>query len=245
MNKLLHASKSNPCPICTKTDWCYELSDTLWCCKRSDSAPPDWMRTTKQDSDGAWYFAIENDDKGDRAAKKEEWERLKAEREAHKREFQHQEFKTQLTAPQRDPLIRALSQELGLSSQHSQMLRERGLTDEQIKAGLFFSIAAWQEVSNRYPLNLPGIKQTKDGKWFVATTKDESTGKYVGGMQSTTRRDGRPLEELGFYNPRTDEVRLDTEAILKRLQQGAQPTDTVRRILEKANVLEQKGIKAT
>ena len=182
MSKLLHASKSNPCPICTKTDWCYELSDTLWCCKRSDSAPPDWVRTTKQDRDGAWYFAIENDDNGDRAAKKEEWERLKAEREANKREFQQQEFKTQLTAPQRDPLIRTLSQELGLSSQHHQMLRERGLTDEQIKAGLFFSIASWQEVSNRYPLNLPGIKQTKDGKRFVATTKDESTGKYVGGI---------------------------------------------------------------
>jgi small subunit ribosomal protein S16 len=63
-------------------------------------------------------------------------------------------------------------------------------------------------------------------------------------MQSTTRRDGRPLEELGFYNPRTDEVRLDTEAILKRLQQGAQPTETVRRILEKANVIEQSGKKA-
>ena len=58
--------------------------------------------------------------------------------------------------------------------------------------------------------------------------------------QSTTRRDGRPLEELGFYNPRTDEVRLDTEGILKRLSQGAQPTETVRRILEKANVIEQK-----
>ena len=183
MDKLLHASKSNPCPICSKTDWCYELSDALWCCKRSDSAPPDWIRTTKQDKDGAWYFAVENDDNGDdRAAKKEEWERLKAEREANKREFQHQEFKTQLTAEQRDPLIRALSQELGLSSQHRQMLRERGLTDAQIKAGLFFSLEQWQEVSNRYPLNLPGIKQTKDGKRFVATTKDESTGKYVGGI---------------------------------------------------------------
>jgi small subunit ribosomal protein S16 len=56
--------------------------------------------------------------------------------------------------------------------------------------------------------------------------------------QSTSRRDGRPLEELGFYNPRTDEVRLNTEAILTRLQQGAQPTETVRRILEKANVIE-------
>lgn len=61
-------------------------------------------------------------------------------------------------------------------------------------------------------------------------------------VQSTSRRDGRPLEELGFYNPRTDEVRLETEAILKRLGQGAQPTDTVRRILEKANVIEQKAI---
>jgi small subunit ribosomal protein S16 len=59
-------------------------------------------------------------------------------------------------------------------------------------------------------------------------------------MQSTSRRDGRPLEELGFYNPRTDEVRLETEAILKRLSQGAQPTETVRRILEKANVIERK-----
>ncbi len=59
-------------------------------------------------------------------------------------------------------------------------------------------------------------------------------------MKSTSRRDGRPLEELGFYNPRTDEVRLETEAILKRLSQGAQPTETVRRILEKANVIERK-----
>jgi small subunit ribosomal protein S16 len=62
--------------------------------------------------------------------------------------------------------------------------------------------------------------------------------------QSTTRRDGRPLEELGFYNPRTDEVRLNTEAIVKRLQQGAQPTETVRRILEKAKVYEQLGTQA-
>jgi small subunit ribosomal protein S16 len=59
--------------------------------------------------------------------------------------------------------------------------------------------------------------------------------------QSTSRRDGRPLEELGFYNPRTDEVRLDNDAILKRLQQGAQPTDTVRRLLEKANLIERKA----
>jgi small subunit ribosomal protein S16 len=58
-------------------------------------------------------------------------------------------------------------------------------------------------------------------------------------MNSDSRRDGRTLEELGFYNPRTDETRLNVPAILTRLKQGAQPTDTVRHILEKAQVFEQ------
>ncbi|MUL37103.1 30S ribosomal protein S16 [Gloeocapsopsis dulcis] len=63
-------------------------------------------------------------------------------------------------------------------------------------------------------------------------------------INSRSRRDGRPLEELGFYNPRTDETKLDVPGIMKRLQQGAQPTDTVRRILEKANVFEQLSASA-
>ena len=54
---------------------------------------------------------------------------------------------------------------------------------------------------------------------------------------STSRRDGRPLEELGFYNPRTKETRLEAEAIRTRLSQGAQPTDTVRALLEKGGLL--------
>ncbi|MCM1982748.1 30S ribosomal protein S16 [Lyngbya confervoides] len=58
-------------------------------------------------------------------------------------------------------------------------------------------------------------------------------------MTSQTRRDGRPLEELGFYNPITDEVKLDVEGIVRRLQQGAIPTDTVRRLLEKNSVFDQ------
>jgi len=57
---------------------------------------------------------------------------------------------------------------------------------------------------------------------------------------STSRRDGRPLQELGFYNPRTKETRLDTEALRTRLGQGAQPTDAVRTLLEKGGLLEKK-----
>jgi len=55
---------------------------------------------------------------------------------------------------------------------------------------------------------------------------------------STSRRDGLPLQELGFYNPRTKETRLDTEAIRERLSQGAQPTDTVLSLLEKGGLIE-------
>ncbi len=62
-------------------------------------------------------------------------------------------------------------------------------------------------------------------------------------IESKTRRDGRPIEELGFYNPRTDETRLNVPAIVKRLQQGAQPSQTVRNILNKAQVFDQVNAK--
>ncbi|MCT7948529.1 30S ribosomal protein S16 [Ancylothrix sp. C2] len=64
-------------------------------------------------------------------------------------------------------------------------------------------------------------------------------------VHSTSRRDGRPLEELGFYNPRTDEVKLKTEAIITRLKQGAQPTQTVRNLLTKQKVFELLSGEAT
>lgn len=57
-------------------------------------------------------------------------------------------------------------------------------------------------------------------------------------IDSRSRRDGRPIEELGYYNPRTDETRLDVPAIVKRLEQGAQPSETVKSILRKAQVLD-------
>jgi small subunit ribosomal protein S16 len=78
------------------------------------------------------------------------------------------------------------------------------------------------------------LRLKRYGKKFEASYR-------IVAMKSSDRRDGRPLEELGFYNPRTDEVRLNAEGITKRLQEGAQPTETVRRILEKQNILEPKA----
>ena len=52
-------------------------------------------------------------------------------------------------------------------------------------------------------------------------------------------RDGRFIEELGTYNPMTSEaaVQIDAERAQAWIKNGAQPTDTVRGLLKKANVL--------
>ena len=55
-------------------------------------------------------------------------------------------------------------------------------------------------------------------------------------VNSETRRDGRPLEFLGFYNPMVDpaEFKVDTEKVQKWLDRGAQPSDTVRSLIKAA-----------
>jgi small subunit ribosomal protein S16 len=52
-------------------------------------------------------------------------------------------------------------------------------------------------------------------------------------------RDGRFIEEIGFYNPMTEpaEITVDSEKAKKWLANGAQPTETVRTILKKSGVL--------
>ncbi len=55
---------------------------------------------------------------------------------------------------------------------------------------------------------------------------------------SRTPRDGRFIEEIGTYNPLKDpaEIKIDVEAAQKWISNGAQPTDTVRALLEKSGV---------
>lgn len=52
-------------------------------------------------------------------------------------------------------------------------------------------------------------------------------------------RDGRFIEEVGFYNPLSDNdsVKLDEEKVFAWLQKGAQPSDTVRSLLSKAGLM--------
>lgn len=57
---------------------------------------------------------------------------------------------------------------------------------------------------------------------------------------SRAPRDGRFIEELGYYNPLREpaEVRLDEEKTIKWLRNGAQPSDTVMDLLVRTGIWE-------
>ena len=57
-------------------------------------------------------------------------------------------------------------------------------------------------------------------------------------MTSETKRDGRAIEELGYYSPITKKSYFKLEKILYWLKVGAQPTETVANLLKKANIIQ-------
>ncbi len=59
---------------------------------------------------------------------------------------------------------------------------------------------------------------------------------------SRSPRDGRFIEEIGYYNPTTDPktIKIDQEKAQKWLSQGAQPSETVKSLLAQAANLENK-----
>lgn len=54
-------------------------------------------------------------------------------------------------------------------------------------------------------------------------------------INSTTKREGKPIEELGYYNPKTKEMKLNKENALAWISKGAQPTDTVKYLITNCN----------
>jgi small subunit ribosomal protein S16 len=56
-------------------------------------------------------------------------------------------------------------------------------------------------------------------------------------MVAHSRRDGRPIDQVGYYNTITKQSYFDVIKITKWLEQGVKPTLTVRNLLKKANIL--------
>ncbi|MBQ3013871.1 MAG: 30S ribosomal protein S16 [Clostridia bacterium] len=57
---------------------------------------------------------------------------------------------------------------------------------------------------------------------------------------SRSPRDGRFIEEIGYYNPLTEpaDIKIDAEKAKKWLSNGAQPTETVKSLLKKSGIVD-------
>jgi len=57
---------------------------------------------------------------------------------------------------------------------------------------------------------------------------------------SATRRDGKAIEEIGYYDPTKNPhvIKIDENRALEWLAKGAQPTDTARSLLSQAGIME-------
>ena len=54
-------------------------------------------------------------------------------------------------------------------------------------------------------------------------------------INSTTKREGKPVQELGYYNPKTKVMKLDKVSALDWVKKGAQPTETVAYLIKNCN----------
>ena len=54
-------------------------------------------------------------------------------------------------------------------------------------------------------------------------------------INSTTKREGRPIQELGYYNPKTKEMKFDKAAALEWISKGAQATERVQYLIKHCN----------
>jgi small subunit ribosomal protein S16 len=59
---------------------------------------------------------------------------------------------------------------------------------------------------------------------------------------SRAPRDGRFIEEIGYYNPLADpvKIKIDQEKALKWLSNGAQPSETVRSLFRKEGIVKEQ-----
>ena len=71
----------------------------------------------------------------------------------------------------------------------------------------------------------------------VGATKQPSYRLVV--ADSRSARDGRAIDTIGHYNPRTDPIELVVDEAKAKdwMSKGAQPSDTVRRLFKQAGVI--------
>lgn len=233
--KFIPTSRHNPCPLCCDISGdCRHTENGLILCHDFIDDDPQiagW-RWKKSSQCGVWgVFAPDDGQTYDPQL----FEQRRLEREKQARLYRVARAKTALGVDERDKAIRRIHKYVGLSLRHRQMLRERGLSDQQINDGLFFSIAPYQELPSHIPQNLPGVHwlgdrlATKDSGyacvvfdfqgraigWQIRRESDEQKYRWAKGTHSSHLPNGElPITVENPLSLLSDDIWL-TEGILK------------------------------
>ena len=150
--------KRGECPICNGLRNDCRQSDTtglIFC--RETSTNPSGHIYRGNDSHGFGMWQASTDFDSFTQQSQEERERGRREYLAAKERRKQQQIQAQLSATERDTHYSAILQQLRLTNSDYQQLLERGFTPEQIQQDGYRSVGKWQEVSKKYPSNLPGL----------------------------------------------------------------------------------------
>ena len=164
---LTSTKQNNPCPICQDTSGDCRLgqNDLVLCHSyiEQDSGIAGW-KWIKSSSNHVWGIHVPDSDK---EFNREQYQRYQEQIKTQKQNRQQFLAARALDADGRDRAIRKLAAKVGLSARDHQSLLNRGLTEAQIKSGLFFSVDRWKQFNLDLPENLPGVQ----GNRF--TTRDD------------------------------------------------------------------------
>ena len=168
-----YSERSNPCPICEGGSDCrYKPDGDFILCHRNidfDPNDPYWhyIGPTK---DNVWGQFVPRRDHSDYDPEKAR--QAKIDRQLKRKADKARQSRESLPIEDRDKAIRQLSRHFGLSSKHRQDLHRRGLDDDVIAQGLFFTIVYGEPVPFGVTWNLTGVKDgklsNKDGLACVA-----------------------------------------------------------------------------
>ncbi len=174
MSKFTSTSKTNPCPICGKTNGnCRNPQEKLVLCMSFADCTEKYINGYKfigNDKSNSWGKFLEDDGSYDRNSeyarqKREEYQRYREAEEKAKLE----QLKGSLSLIERDKNIKAIVKHLGLSETDRQKLKERGLNDEEIEKGCFATIKPFTQLPDTINTRLAGIYIGRNGKPHIGS----------------------------------------------------------------------------
>lgn len=215
MSKPIPTRHHNPCQICGDTSGkCRETPTTLLCMEITDAynCPPGF-KFRGLSSDGNWGKFTKNETVSD-PSRREEFVRQQRQKRQQRLQVESNRLGQLLCESERDKNIRKIIRQLGLSQQHKADLQRRGLTDEQIAAGMFRSVEQWQKLDFEVSHRLGGV--AIDGKSLITQSgyicpiwnvtgeivgwqlraDDRENGKYKWASSQTKKRPNGPTSHL-------------------------------------------------